>query len=115
MTNLTQSITELRTLVEQAEAELLSLQSDKKAAAPRVRASLQKVKVLAHSMRSDVMTFTKALPVNNRTKKSEPEPEPVEDELPPPPVLEREKTEALPVKKPKRAPRKKAIKEKTVE
>ena len=61
-------------------------------------------------MRGDVMTFTKALPVATRTKKTD---EPVEDDLPPPPVLEREKTEA-PVK-PKRAPRKKAIKDKTTD
>ena len=111
MTNLSASIAELKTLVGQAEAELLSLQSGKKAAAPRVRASLQKIKTLSNSMRADVMQHVKLLPVATRAKKAEP----VEDELPPPPVLEREKTEALPVKKPKRAPRKKAIKEKTTD
>ena len=66
-------------------------------------------------MRSDVMTFTKALPVNSRTKKVEPEPEPVEEALPPPPVLERETTEALPVKKPVKRMRKKTIKSNTAE
>ena len=111
MANLTASIAELRTLVGQAENELLSLQSGKKAAAPRVRASLQKIKTLSHSMRAGVMTFTKALPVNSRTKKSD-EPEP----LPSPPVLERENTEIPePVKpKPKRV-RKKASKKKATE
>jgi hypothetical protein len=106
MSNLSASIAELKTLVGQAETELLSLQSGKKAAAPRVRASLQKIKNLSHSMRSSVMDFTKALPVNSRAKKVEP----VEDEqLPPPPVLKREVTEA-PVK-PKRV-RKKPVEDK---
>ena len=111
MSNLTQSIAELKTLVGQAEAELQSLLAGKKAAAPRVRASLQKVKTLSHSMRSSVMTFTKELPTKARAKKVEP----VEDEqLPPPPVLERETSEAVLVK-PKRAPRKKASKKKTTD
>ena len=113
MTNLNESIAELKTLVGQAENELQSLLGGKKAAAPRVRASLQKIKTLAHSMRAGVMEHVKALPVNSRSKKTA---KSVEDELPPPPVLEREKTEALePVKKPKQAPRKKAIKEKTTD
>ena len=112
MSNLTASIAELRTLVSQAEAELQSLLAGKKASAPRVRASLQKIKTLSHSMRSDVMAHVKALPVNSRAKKIEP----VEDETPPPPpVLEREVTEAPePVKKPKRV-RKKTIKQEATE
>ena len=113
MSDLNQKIAELKTLIGQAEVELLSLQSGKKASAPRVRASLQKIKTLSHSMRSDVMTFTKSLPVNSRVKKTV---EPVES-LPPPPKLERETTEVQlsPVKpKPKRV-RKKTIKEKVVE
>ena len=113
MTNLSESIAELKTLVGQTENELQSLLASKKAAAPRVRASLQKIKTLSHSMRSDVMQHVKALPVNSRTKKPEPEPELLP---PPPPVLEREASEAVPVKaKPKRAPRKKTIKEKATE
>ena len=113
MTNLTASIAELKTLVSQAEAELQSLlQSGKKASAPRVRASLQKIKTLSHTMRSDVMQHVKALPVNSRVKKTT---DPVEPEpIPPPPALEREATETLPVKKP-RQPRKKASKDKATE
>ena len=114
MSNLSASIAELKTLVGQAEAELQSLQSGKKASAPRVRASLQKIKTLSHSMRADVMTFTKELPTKARLKKSESEPEPVEDELPPPPVLERETSEALPVKL-RRVVRKKPVKDKIAE
>lgn len=103
MSNLTQSIAELKTLVSQAEAELLSLQSGKKASAPRVRASLQKIKMLSHVMRSNVMEHVKTLPVTTRSKKTSP----IEDDLPPAlPELERETAEVLPVKA-KRAPRKK--------
>ena len=114
MSNLSASIAELKTLVSQAEAELQSLQSGKKASAPRVRASLQKIKTLSHSMRSGVMQHVKALPVNSRAKKVEPVEEPVEDELPPPPVLERETSEALPVKL-RRVVRKKPVKDKIAE
>ena len=114
MTNLSASIAELKTLVGQAEAELLSLQSGKKAAAPRVRASLQKIKKLSHSMRAGVMTFTKALPVNSRAKKTA-----ATDELPPPvhtPAAAPEELEELPPSPPKlvrqKRVRKKASKKK---
>ena len=110
MSNLTQSIAELKTLVSQAENELQSLLASKKAAAPRVRASLQKIKTLSHTMRSDVMAHVKALPVNSRVKTTEP----VDEELPPPPALERETSETLPVKKP-RQPRKKSSKDNATE
>ena len=70
MSNLSESIAELKTLVGQTENELQSLLGGKKAAAPRVRASLQKIKTLSHSMRSDVMTHVKGLPVNSRGKKT---------------------------------------------
>ena len=114
MSNLSESIAELKTIVGQAETELQSLLSSKKASAPRVRASLQKIKTLSHSMRSGVMQHVKALPVNSRAKKVEPVEEPVEDELPSPPVLERETSEALPVKL-RRVVRKKASKKKATE
>lgn len=114
MSNLTQSIAELRTLVSQAETELQSLLGGKKAAAPRVRASLQKIKTLSHGMRASVMAHVKALPVNSRAKKVE-SVEDKENVPPPPPKLERETTEAPePVKKPKRV-HKKVIKSKTTE
>ena len=111
MTTITQSIAELKTLVGQAETELQLLQSGKKASAPRVRASLQKIKTLSHSMRGLVMTFTKELPTVSRVKKVTAE----SDELPlERPVLKREFTEA-PVVKPKPT-KKKAVKSvKTIE
>jgi len=107
MTAITQSIAELKTLVGQAETELQLLQSGKKASAPRVRASLQKIKTLAHTMRGLVMTFTKELPTVSRVKKTTAVPA-ESDELPlERPVLRREFTDAPVVKK---APKKKAVK-----
>ena len=76
MTELSQAIGELKTLMGQAETELNSLLSGRKASAPRVRASLQKIKTLSHSMRAGVIDYTKSLPVNNRVKKVTPDPSP---------------------------------------
>ena len=72
MTSLNHSIAELKTLVGQADDELQSLVAGKKASAPRVRASLQKIKTLCHSMRQEVMNHTKALPVKKRAKTADP-------------------------------------------
>ena len=72
MSNLSGSIAELKTLVGQADDELQSLLGGKKASAPRVRASLQKMKNLCHSMRQEVMNHTKALPVKKRAKTADP-------------------------------------------
>ena len=114
MSNLTQQFAELQSLVSQAQTELLSLQNGKKASAPRIRASLQKIKTVAQSMRGEVMQFTKELPIKSRTKVA---PVETEEEIPSPPVLVREATtltgEEEPKKKP-RAPRKKPIKKETV-
>ena len=111
MSNLSASIAELKTLVGQTDDELQSLVAGKKASAPRVRASLQKIKTLCHSMRQEVMNHTKALPVNSRAKKAA-----ATDELPPP--VEPEELEELPPSPPKlvrqKRVRKKASKKKVV-
>ena len=108
MTDLNHSIAELRTLVGQADDELQSLVAGKKASAPRVRASLQKIKTLCHSMRQEVMNHTKALPVKKRAKTADP----VADELPPPAVLA-EELEELPPSPPKLV-RQKRVRKKTI-
>ena len=117
MSNLTQQFAELTSLVNQSQTELQSLQNGKKASAPRIRASLQKIKTVAQAMRGEVMTFTKDLPTKSRTKVTPVEPT-SDEEPPPPPILKRETTtltgEETKPKKP-RAPRKKAIKKETVE
>ena len=66
MTELQQGIFELKSILGQAEAEVNSLLAGKKAAAPRIRASLQKLKSISHNMRAVVMDYTKALPVKSR-------------------------------------------------
>ena len=71
MTELTQAIGELKTLLGQTETELNALLAGKKASAPRIRASLQKIKSVSHSMRAGVMDYTKALPVKSRAKREE--------------------------------------------
>ena len=107
MTDLNQQAAELKTLLSQFDLELKSLQSGKKASAPRARSSLQKIKTLSHSMRSGVMSFTKELPTKTRAKLAVAEP--VAEDIPPPPVLERVASEApVPVAK------KKTVKEKTL-
>ena len=68
MSNLTQQFAELQSLVSQGQTELLSLLQGRKASAPRVRASLQKIKTVAQAMRGGVMQFTKELPTKSRTK-----------------------------------------------
>ena len=82
MSNLSQSIAELKTLIGQCETELTSLQAGRKASSARARSSLQKIKQLAHKLRGDIMIFTRELPTKSRTKKNiEPlEAEPIEAE-----------------------------------
>jgi hypothetical protein len=104
MASLSQQVAEMKTLMNQCETELTSLMNGRKASGPRTRSSLQKIKGLAHSMRSGVMGYTKDLPTKTRGKK-----EAVVEEIPQPLVLERQNTEE-PVKK-ARNPRKKPIKE----
>ena len=89
MADLNQQAAELKTLLSQFDEELKSLQTGKKASAPRARSSLQKIKTLSHTMRSGVMSFTKELPTKTRAKKAEAVAEVAEPEIPPPPVLER--------------------------
>ena len=106
MSSLTQSLAELRSLLSQCETEVQSLLAGKKASAPRVRASLQKIKTLSHAMRGDVMEHVKTLPTKTKAKKVE------SVELPSNlPVLERKDAEEVP-KKPKRVS-KKTSKDKT--
>jgi len=105
MSNLTHGIAELRTLLSQCETEVQSLLAGKKASAPRVRASLQKIKTVSHTLRGNVMDHVKGLPTKTKGKK--------EVELPPnPPVLERQNAEEV-KPKPKRVS-KKTSKDKTI-
>ncbi len=85
----------LRTYFETAETEIKSLKSGRRAAAPRARRSLQQIKNTSHKLRGEIMNTVKSMPVKSRTKKEIETP--VEEVLPPPPILKREESEA-PVK-----------------
>ena len=86
MTTLSQQFAELTSLVSQTQTELLSLLQGRKASAPRVRASLQKIKTVAQAMRGDVMQFTKELPTKSRTKVTPVETTSEEEPIPDPPI-----------------------------
>ena len=95
----------LRTYFDNAEAEIKSLKSGRRAAAPRARKSLQQIKQTSHKMRGDIMNTVKSMPVKSRTTKKEVE-EPVEEVLPPPPPeLKREESESYLKPKPVRKTR----------
>ena len=80
---------ELRALFSQAENEMSSLIVGKKAACPRVRSSLHKIKTIAHTLKADVTVYTKTLPTKHRVKKDP------DDESPEPVVEPIEPVEAL--------------------
>jgi hypothetical protein len=67
--SLTENITSLRTMLDSAEAEILSLSSGKKAAGPRARRSLQNIKNASHSLRKSITDHTKGMVTKPRIKK----------------------------------------------
>ena len=95
--NLSESICGLRSMLDNAETEIKSLEAGRKASSARARKSLQNIKNSCHNLRKAVTIHTKALPTKTRVKKVEPElePEPVEPE---PVVVEPVVPEVKPVK-----------------
>ena len=59
-------INEIRMQLDTAEKEILSLEGGRKASAARARKSLQIIKGLAHTMRKDIVEFSRSLPVKKR-------------------------------------------------
>ena len=102
----------LRNHLLQCELEIDNLLAGKKASAPRVRSQLQAIKTLAHEMRKTTTVITKSFPIKSKTTKPNQKPlldiEEIMPPVPPPPVLEREVTEAI-VVKPKTRTRKKRV------
>ena len=85
-------IVQLQLHLDQAKKHIADLESGTKASAPKCRAELQKIKVLAHQLRKECITTQKTIPVKHRTKVAPavespavaepvlpPEPEPVEE------------------------------------
>ncbi len=64
---LTDKIHEIKLQLENAEKEINSLTSGRKASASRARKSLQLIKGLSHSLRKEIVNFTKALPIKKRS------------------------------------------------
>ena len=78
------------------ESEVLALNSGLKSAGPRARKALQSLKDSAHSMRAEVVTFQKDLPVKKRVN-TKSELTETEEPLPEPPVLERQDADPIDV------------------
>ena len=64
-------ISEIRMQLEVAEKEIASLQGGRKASAARARKSLQIIKGLAHTMRKNIVEFSKGLPTKKRSGEAE--------------------------------------------
>ena len=65
--SLTDKIHEIKLQIETAEKEIESLSSGRKASAARSRKSLQLIKSLSHSLRKEIVNFTKQLPTKKRS------------------------------------------------
>ena len=61
-------ISEIKMQLEVAEKEIASLQGGRKASAARARKSLQIIKGLAHTMRKNIVEFSKGLPTKKRAE-----------------------------------------------
>ena len=98
MSSLNDQVVLMRQSLENVERELKSLESGKKASAPRARKALQTLKQSSHSLRKQITDSVKTMPVKSRGKKEtvniqdarmsqveepepeEPEPEPESEE-----------------------------------
>ena len=67
--SLIDSITSLRTQLDNAESEILSVSGGKKASAARARKSLQTIKSSCHTMRKSITDHTKGMVIKPRVKK----------------------------------------------
>ena len=61
-------ISEIKMQLEVAEKEIASLQGGRKASAARARKSLQIIKGLAHTMRKNIVEFSRSLPTKKRAE-----------------------------------------------
>lgn len=71
MTSLSQQLILMRQSLENVEHELKSLESGKKASAPRARKSLQSLKNSSHALRKQITDSVKTMPTKKRVKKAE--------------------------------------------
>jgi septal ring-binding cell division protein DamX len=103
--SLEEQLATLKSHLNTAEQEYLSLKSGRKSAAPRFRKALMNIKTGSHGMRAGATAYVRELPTKSR-KAAEPkvvEPEPAEEQ----PAQEHKTVCAIKPEKSKRAPRKK--------
>ncbi len=106
MTSLSEQILLMRKSLDETEKELKSLESGKKASAPRARKNLQALKQSSHQLRKQITESVKAMPVKARAKKAEA----VDVQDARMSQVEEPEAEPAPVKKPKsRKPRVKKV------
>ena len=67
-------IVQLQLHLDQTKKHIADLESGTKASAPKCRAELQKIKVLAHQLRKECIVSQKAIPVKPRVKVAPAEP-----------------------------------------
>ena len=79
MTSLSEQILLMRKSLDETEKELKSLESGKKASAPRARKSLQSLKTSSHALRKQITEHTRSMPVKARVKKVEAVDMPIEE------------------------------------
>ena len=58
----------MRANLDSAEEHIKSLESGRKSSSSKARSALQKIKGQSHTLRSEVITFQKALPTKKRVK-----------------------------------------------
>jgi hypothetical protein len=71
MTSLSDQVVLMKQNLSEVEEHLNKLQGGRKASSAKARASLMKLKRDSHSLRGDIMTYTKGMPVKIRAKKAD--------------------------------------------
>ena len=72
MSVLTLAITEIQSLLDQTKAEILLLESGRKASGPRARKHIQSIKTSAHALRKSITEHVSTIPVKKRVVKVTP-------------------------------------------
>ncbi len=86
---------EIRMQLETAEREIASLQGGRKASAARVRKALQIIKELSHTLRKQIVEYSRSLPTKKREGVEAGAPEPTEPAPKPKLKPKRQKTAKL--------------------
>ena len=65
--SLKEKVNEIRLQLDATEKEIASLEGGRKASAARARKSLQLIKSLSHTLRKQIVEYTKSLPTKRRS------------------------------------------------